>query len=89
MHVRMQNIAVEACAKMNRPTPCRGRVSYPHEVEGWSEVSTLFSYIGLLVKTTSGDASKADPSSKSDWTLSRRRADSASRAKKEFFRHNF
>ena len=38
--------------------------------------------IGPLVKTTSGNASKAVPSSKSDWTLSRRRADIASAAKK-------
>ena len=26
----------------NRPTASRGRVSYPQEVEGWSEVSTPF-----------------------------------------------
>ena len=38
------------------------RVSYrnnPQEVEGWSEVSTSFLYIGPLVQTTSGNASKA------------------------------
>ena len=55
------------------------------EIEGWTEVSTRFLYIGPLVQTTSGNASKAILSSKSDWTLSRRRADNgdiASAAKK-------
>ena len=28
--------------KENQPTASRGRVSYPQEVEGWREVSTLF-----------------------------------------------
>ena len=54
------------------------------EVEGWSEVSTPFLYIVPLAQTTS-DASKAVPSSKSAWTLSHRRADSASAAKKVVF----
>ena len=39
---------------------------------------------------TSDNALKAVPSSKSDWTLSRRRADNATAAKKlGFFCHNF
>ena len=62
--------------------PADSRVSYPQEVEGWSEVSTTFLYIGSLVQTTSGNASKAILSSKSDLTLSCRRADIASAAKK-------
>ena len=66
----------------NRPTESRCRVSYPQEVEGWSEVSTTFLYIGPLVQTTSGNASKAILSSKSDWIFSCRRADIASAAKK-------
>ena len=66
----------------NQPTASQCRVSYPQEVEGWSEVSTSFLYIGPLVQTTSGNASKAVLSSKSDWTLSRRRANIASAAKK-------
>ena len=66
----------------NRPTASRCRVSYP---QGWSEVSTIFLYIGPLVQTTSGNASRAILSSKSDWTLSRRRADIASAAKKVVF----
>ena len=53
------------------------RVSYSQEAEGWSEVSTLF-VDRTLSKTTSSNASKVTPSSKSDWTFSRRRADSAS-----------
>ena len=52
--------------KENRPTSSRGRVSYPQEVEGRSEVSTPSLSIGPLVKTTSGNASKAVLSSKSD-----------------------
>ena len=57
-----------------------GQVSYPQEVEGWSEVSThIFLYIGLLVQTTSSNASKAVPFSKSDWTLSCHRTNSASK----------
>ena len=64
-------------------------VSYPQEVEGWSKVSTTFLYIGPLVQTTSGKASKAILLSKSDWTLGRRRADIASAAKKVVFDHNF
>ena len=44
-------------------TAIRGRVSYPQEVEGWSEASTLFLYIGPLVQTTSDNASKAVQSS--------------------------
>ena len=81
---RMQTCRLVVCGvcKENRPTASRGRVSYPQEVEGWSEVSALFLYIGPLAQTTSDKASKAVPSSKSDWTLSRRRADSASTAKK-------
>ena len=51
------------------------------QVEEVSE-STTFLYIGPLVQTTSGNASKAGLSSKSDWTLSRRRADIARAAKK-------
>ena len=74
--------------KENRPISSRGRVSYPQEVEGWSEVSTPFLYIGPLVQTTSGNASKALTSSKSAWTLSHR-SDSASAANMLFFRHNF
>ena len=68
--------------KENRPTSSQGWVSYPQEVEGWSEVSTPFLYIGPLAQTISDKASKAVPSSKSAWTLSRRRADSVSTAKK-------
>ena len=60
-------------------------VRHDDEVNGWSEVSTSFLYIGTLVQTTSGNASKAILSSKSDWTLSRRRADIASAAKKVVF----
>ena len=66
----------------NWPTASRCQVSYPQEVEGWSEVSTTFLYIGPLVQTTSGKASKAILSSKSDWNLIHRRADIASAAKK-------
>ena len=44
-----------------------------------------FLYIGPLVQTTSGNASKVVLSSKSDWTLSRRRADIVSAAKKSVF----
>ena len=68
--------------KENRPTAIQGWVSYPQELEGWSKVFTLFLYLGPLVQTTSDNTSKAVPSSKSDWTLSHRRADSASAAKK-------
>ena len=50
-----------------------------------SEVSTPSLYIGPLAQTTSDNASKAVPSSKSDWNLSRHWADSASTAKKQFF----
>ena len=39
--------------------------------------SALSLYIGPLVQTTSDNASKAVPSSKSDWNFSRRRADNA------------
>ena len=67
-----------ACAKENSG----GRVSY-------RRTSTPFLYIGPLVKTTSGIASKAFPSSKSDWTLSRRRANSASTAKSSIFAITF
>ena len=42
----------------SRPIASQGRVSYPQEAEGWSEVSTLFLHIGPLVQTTSGNASK-------------------------------
>ena len=68
-----------------------GQVGYPHDVEEWGEVSTPFTflYIGPLVKTTSSNSSKDVPSSKSDWTLSRCRADSASATKKLYFHHNF
>ena len=72
--------------KENRPTSSCGRVSCPQEVEGWSEVSTRFLYTPFLYirPLAQTNASKAVPFSKSDWTLSRHWADSASAAKKFF-----
>ena len=77
--------------KENRPTASRGRVSYPQEVhvEGWSEVSTLFLYIGPLAQTTSDNILKTFPSSKLEWTLSRRRANSASTERSNSFTVTF
>ena len=53
----------------------------PKKQKGGAKCLHFFLYIGPFVQTTSGNASKAVPSSKSDWNLSRT-ADSASTAKK-------
>ena len=37
-------------------------ITYPQEVEGWSEVSTFFLYIGPLLQTTSDNALNVVPS---------------------------
>ena len=52
------------------------------------KVYTFFA-IRPLVQTTSSNASKAVPSSKSDWTLSCHRANSVSTKKRYYFRHSF
>ena len=61
----------------------KGQVGYPQEVERWSKVSAPLLYVNWILSTNyQQQRLKAVPFSKSDWTLSPCRADSASVAKK-------
>ena len=68
--------SIEACTELSewvRSTYVRRAPGEPAEVgsavKGWSEVKCLHFFVDrTLVQTTSGNALKAVPSSKSDWS---------------------